>query len=105
MKNSSIKRALTKLHNSGRCFKVLDYRFCVNSIIDRKTNIVYQIIDENNNYSYVKFWNCEPIVFTVERNFYRKSQDRIIEIISPHYPTEYSALYAICLACKCFKEN
>ena len=105
MKNSGIKRALTKLHNSGKWFKVLDNPFCVNTIIDRKHSTVYQIADEKDNYFYVKFCIFEPITFTIERNLYRKSKDKIIERISIAYLTEYSALYAIFLACKCLREN
>lgn len=105
MKNSSIKRALTKLHNSGKWFKVLDCPFCVNTIIDRKNNTVYQIADEKGNRFYVKFWNIDPIIFTIERNLYRKSKDKIIERISTAYSTEYSALYAIFLTCKYLREN
>lgn len=100
MKNSGIKRALTKLHNSGKWFKIPDYRICVNTIIDEKNKTIYQIIDGNNNYFYVKFCIFEPIIFTIEHNLYRKSEDKIIERISLPYSTEYSALYAISLACK-----
>lgn len=105
MKNSSIKCALTKLHNSGKAFRISNYRFMVNTIIDRKSGTVYQIVDESGNIAFVKFWNIEPIIFTVEPNFFRKSSDRIIERESRQYLTAYDALYSIFLACKCFRED
>lgn len=104
MKNSDIKRALTKLHNSGKYFKISDYSFFVYSIFDGKYETIYQIIDENENNTFIKFWT-DPIIFSVERNFFRKSADKVIFRESRQYLTVYDALYSIFLACKCFKED
>lgn len=105
MKNSSIKCALTKLHNSGKAFRISNYRFFVDSIYERKSSIIYQISDESENVAYVKFWKNDPIIFSVERNFFRQSYDRFIDKDSRQYLTAYDALYDIFIACKCFRED
>lgn len=104
MKNSSIKCALTKLHNSGKWFRICDYSFFVYSIFDGKYETIYQVIDENENNTFIKFWNNDPIIFTIERNFFRKSTDKIVIRESRQYHNISNALQHIFLVCKCFRE-